>query len=632
MLTFQCLHHIQLPLTYPIQIEHLNMRLLDVQTYKLRTFYGVDIPHYVILPHTWLQDHEEVTFAHLQSQTRDTWNRLPGAQKIEWTCWQAVQDGYSWAWVDTCCIDKTNNAELSEAINSMFRWYKRSEACYVYLLDVDITGDDYDILRSRWWSRAWTLQELVAPTDVRFFDRRWRPMGSKANHAQRIASTTNIDEKTLHDPDSIFFRSVARRMSWAAHRKATRDEDLAYSLLGIFNINMTMQYGEGEKAFLRLQKEITQTTNDMSIFAWGFSAQPMDSIWSDTRLSQQQSQLGVGNVTSLEVGNDAVSYGLYAAHPREFSNSHDVVHLIQHVNGVGTEERHGVQIINTAMILSHEWTETGRHQWAIALLPCMLLSSPHSLVGILLRRWHRDHRRTMRYRFACNVYSCLISGNHTREAEQHELKVDTLDTQQSMWFSRFGTSSSHTLVIRFENIPDYPYELLDPTPWQKDECRYHCFTLAASPIDSVTILRFHIPDSPVALYAGFNLDATIRDRSQEMEAKVVKSAMLALPASTAVTALLESMEAALDVSKSARSDGPRDKCGSFCGHDRVYVTVTKKMIFNQAVTTMTLSNEVANTCALEGDAICLKCDAWFFEEAQARPRKSRKRGFLGWTK
>jgi hypothetical protein len=608
------------------------MRLLDVHTYQLHTFYGVKIPQYAILSHTWLQDHEEVTFAHLQSQARKDWSRLPGAQKIEWACWQAIQDGYSWAWVDTCCIDKTNNAELSEAINSMFRWYKRSEACYVYLLDVDITEDNHDILTSRWWSRAWTLQELVAPIDVRFYDMRWRPMGSKADHAQHIANTMNIDEKTLHDPDSIFFRSVARRMSWAAHREATRDEDLAYSLLGIFNINMTMQYGEGDKAFLRLQKEITQTTNDMSIFAWGFSVQSMDNVWSDPSMVQQQSHLNMNSVSSPAVGNEVVSYGLYAARPQEFSNSQDVVHLIQHVNGVGTEERHGMQIVNTAMILSPEWTETGRHQWAVALLPCMLLSSPHSLVGILLRRWHRDHQRTIRCSFAPNVYSCLVSGNHTREAKQQELKVDTLDTQHTMWFSRFGTSSSHTLVIRFENLQDYPFELLDTTPWQKDERRSHCFTLPVFSIDSVTIVRFHRPNSPVALYAGFKLGATIYDRSQVMEAEIVNSAILALPASTAVTVSLEYMEAALDVSKIARVIGPRDRCGSFCGHDRVYVTVTQKMIFNQAVTTMTLGKGVANTSALNRDAICLKRDEWFFEETRARPNNSRKKGFLGWIR
>jgi len=338
-----------------------------------------------------------------------------------------------------------------------------------------------------------------------------------------------------------------------------------------------------------------QMTNDMSIFAWRFSVQSMDNIWSDPGVSQQKSHLSMDNVTSLAVGNDVVSYGSYAAHPQGFSNSQDVVHLIQHVNGVGTDERHGMQIVNTAMILSPEWTETGLHQWAVALLPCMLLSSPHSLVGILLRRWHRDHRRTIRCSFAPNVYSCLVSGNHTREAEQQELKVDTLDTQQSMWFSRFGTSSSHTLVIRFENIQNYPFELLDSTPWQKAERRSHCLTLPVSSIDSATILRFHIPNSPVALYAGFKLDATIPDRSQEVEVKVVNSAILALPASTTVNVLLEYMEVALDVSKSARAIGPSDKCGSFCGHDRVYVTVMQKMIFNQAVTTMTLGKGAANT-------------------------------------
>ena len=235
------------------------MRLLNVHTYKLHTFYGDAIPKYAILSHTWLAADEEVTFLHLQTQEATTWRRLPGAKKIFYTCQQARDDGHTWAWVDTCCIDKSNNAELSEAINSMFRWYQTSEVCYVYLSDY-VYRPNSDLFTSRWWTRAWTLQELVAPEHVRFFDAHWQEIGTKSDRAHDIALRTSIDVETLHDSKLMYLQCVAQRMSWAAHREATREEDLAYSLLGIFNINMTMQYGEGEKAFVRLQQEITRTT------------------------------------------------------------------------------------------------------------------------------------------------------------------------------------------------------------------------------------------------------------------------------------------------------------------------------------------------------------------------------------
>jgi hypothetical protein len=127
------------------------MRLLDVHTLKLRTFYGDAVPGYAILSHNWLQDHEEVTFQQIQNP--EACNDMRGFQKVTLLCAQAIMDGYKYAWIDTCCIDKSNSSELSEAINSMFAWYEQSEVCYAYLADIDLENDG--LMSSRWWSRAW---------------------------------------------------------------------------------------------------------------------------------------------------------------------------------------------------------------------------------------------------------------------------------------------------------------------------------------------------------------------------------------------------------------------------------------------------------------------------------------------
>lgn len=128
------------------------MRLLNVETLELQTFYGDAIPRYAILSHNWLQDHEEVTFEQIQNP--DRYRRKQGFRKIELLCDQARLDNYQYAWIDTCCIDKANYSELSEAINSMFAWYRQAGVCYAYLPDIyeDVRSG---YLASRWWTRAW---------------------------------------------------------------------------------------------------------------------------------------------------------------------------------------------------------------------------------------------------------------------------------------------------------------------------------------------------------------------------------------------------------------------------------------------------------------------------------------------
>lgn len=245
------------------------MRLLNSRHLTLEEFWDYKKTiRYAILSHRW--EKEEVTFRDIQNPLQAA--NLAGFTKIQNSCKRALNDGYDYIWVDTCCINKESSAELTEAINSMYRWYKAAAVCYVYLSDVDAAEVSRDgeskIMESLWFERGWTLQELLAPKNVLFFDQDWAFLGTKHSLSESLTRCTGIDETILRGNESVFNRSIAQRMSWAAGRKTTRDEDIAYSLLGIFDVNMPMLYGEGEKAFLRLQAEIIRQSDDHSIFAW----------------------------------------------------------------------------------------------------------------------------------------------------------------------------------------------------------------------------------------------------------------------------------------------------------------------------------------------------------------------------
>ncbi|KAF2027656.1 hypothetical protein EK21DRAFT_71377 [Setomelanomma holmii] len=191
----------------------------------------------------------------------------PGYMKIVKTC-EIARSNYNlpYAWVDTCCINKASSAELSEAINSMFRWYEEAWVCLAHLSDV--TDTQLSFHQSRWYTRGWTLQELIAPKDVVFFDGDWTFRGTKQTMSTHISMITGIPEQVLDRSLDLHEIPVAQRFSWASKRETTRVEDLAYSLLGIFNINMAMLYGEGDRAFIRLQEQILSQSADMSIFLW----------------------------------------------------------------------------------------------------------------------------------------------------------------------------------------------------------------------------------------------------------------------------------------------------------------------------------------------------------------------------
>ena len=195
------------------------------------------------------------------------------SEKVRRACAIAQSHGYRYIWIDSCCIDKSSSAELSEAINSMFLWYRDAKICYTFMVDVPSDEDPYlegsMFSRSAWFKRGWTLQELIAPRVVVFLSQDWTILGTRDTLSKVVEVITGVDEGILAHRQRLDEISVARRMSWAAGRVTTRVEDEAYSLLGIFDINMPTLYGEGQRAFMRLQEEILKRIPDQSIFAWG---------------------------------------------------------------------------------------------------------------------------------------------------------------------------------------------------------------------------------------------------------------------------------------------------------------------------------------------------------------------------
>jgi hypothetical protein len=225
------------------------------------------VNEYAILSHTWGKG--EVSFQDIKDLEKA--KKMKGFAKIASTCEKALEQGLFYAWVDTCCIDKTSSAELSEAINSMFKWYGSSKVCFVFLEDFapGAGGVDEETLpKCRWFGRGWTLQELIAPHNVHFFDSEWNFYGEKKNLVDLLHRITRVDCDVLWDPCNLQHISVAKRMSWASDRKTTRPEDLAYCLLGMFDVNIPLLYGEGDKGFIRLQEAILQRSSDLSLFAW----------------------------------------------------------------------------------------------------------------------------------------------------------------------------------------------------------------------------------------------------------------------------------------------------------------------------------------------------------------------------
>ncbi|OIW33093.1 HET-domain-containing protein [Coniochaeta ligniaria NRRL 30616] len=333
------------------------MWLLDTTTLDLCEFIGENVPRYAILSHVW--GSEEVSFADMKkAKHREAAKKKLGFRKLEGCCAQASSDGYLWAWVDSCCIDKRSSAELSEAINSMFDWYAKSGRCYVYLADVaSASSVAQDFKSSRWFTRGWTLQELLAPTDIVFFAQDWVAIGQTKRHVLFGLSTVRVNGQIVRLPDvtnevsaitnipvwcmeqsETFIcglASVAHRMYWASHRETTRPEDRVYSLMGLFNISMPILYGEGlKKAFARLQREIMSKSDDQSIFAWYRSGTASDGLLAESPDDFRNSGLVIrDNVPHLRSPFSTTNIGLQITLP-----------MISNTNNVRRGKLHGARI------------------------------------------------------------------------------------------------------------------------------------------------------------------------------------------------------------------------------------------------------------------------------------------------
>jgi Heterokaryon incompatibility protein (HET) len=244
-----------------------TMWLLNLRTspFKLQSFKPDDTPPYVILSHTWsVKNAEEIKFEDVTNSGYKYERKKAWIKKVRGFCDKVQKHKYRFVWIDTCCIDKSSSAELGEAITSMYKWYRSAEVCYVHLADV-VKKDDQPISEQLilangkapvWFTRGWTLQELLAPHRVIFYDKNWQRLGSRIELAGAIHTLTKIPKSALTGNNPRKF-SVTDRMSWARGRETTIDEDIVYCLVGLFGVSIPVLYGEGRKNAMRhLKAEI----------------------------------------------------------------------------------------------------------------------------------------------------------------------------------------------------------------------------------------------------------------------------------------------------------------------------------------------------------------------------------------
>jgi hypothetical protein len=256
------------------------MRLLHTSTLKVVNFPFDNIPPYAILSHTWGPPEDEILLSEIMENLELARSKA-AYSKVKNTCCIAREMGLEYCWIDTLCIDKSSSAELQEAINSMFTWYLNARICVVYLSDVtegdikQIHASSSQFRISRWFTRGWTLQELLAPQPekVYFYNKDWEGIAARSEICPLLQQITGIRKEILDESESLQSTTVAERFSWASRRETSRREDVAYCLLGLFSLNIPMLYGEGNDAFIRLQEEILKKSSDATIFAWRDQAQ-----------------------------------------------------------------------------------------------------------------------------------------------------------------------------------------------------------------------------------------------------------------------------------------------------------------------------------------------------------------------
>lgn len=279
------------------------MRLINTKTLKLSEFADGAVPPYSILSHVWGDQADECClqdFARDEAHSEDVKSK-PGYAKIVNFCRVSLENGFEWAWADTVCIDKSEYEELNTAINSMFAWYERSEVCYAYLEDTqtpeadnesESAGDSSEsswsssslvglsvmeaLKHAQWFTRGWTLPELIAPTTISFFSRDWTFICSRHDARAEIRRITSVPLTLLSSPGNNIFKQTKslnaytshHKMQWMSKRHTRHEEDMAYCLLGLFDVQMPIRYGEGERAFERLQDLIIRIRGDASVLMW----------------------------------------------------------------------------------------------------------------------------------------------------------------------------------------------------------------------------------------------------------------------------------------------------------------------------------------------------------------------------
>ncbi|OJT08095.1 Vegetative incompatibility protein HET-E-1 [Trametes pubescens] len=405
-------------------------------------------PGYAILSHVWVkvgpseqtfQDVQRLTAAALHahiasSSTHSSPDVLAIPElcpKIRGFCALARKTGFRKVWIDTCCIDKTSSAELSEAINSMYQWYARAAICYAFLHDVPGDEDPHEpdsaFRTSEWFTRGWTLQELIAPSRVVFLSAEWFPLGTKASFADVIEEITGIDRDVLTRERALDSVSIARRMSWASRRSTTRVEDEAYALMGIFGVNIPTIYGEGRHAFVRLQEEILKRSNDQSILAWS------DIL--DDRLLEQPSS-GPDCVLSPSVVHNGVheeeweQNRLLASSARAFAQSGDVAPLRPEefaaiIGAPFHPPEYTVTNSGMRMRVPLLTISVGPKTTHLAILACRTASRPDRLIALFLT----PQPQSLVYLVGQYVRAAASVGDKTGETTFSRYRAITLATQ-----------------------------------------------------------------------------------------------------------------------------------------------------------------------------------------------------------
>jgi hypothetical protein len=228
----------------------------------------------VLLSHRW--EETEVLLHDIQDKAVYELNEIGGIVKLQSFCKIAHNAGYLWAWMDTCCIDKSSNVELQESVNSMFVWYRHSALTIVYLCDVPPSSPPGALARSAWNKRGWTFQEFVAPKVVIFYRKDWSLYldDHSPNHKKSPEIMKELEDATCIDARALMsFRpgmsNARQRLQWASSRITTLQEDIAYSLFGIFGVHLPVIYGEKKQNALgRLLQEIVARSGDITVLDW----------------------------------------------------------------------------------------------------------------------------------------------------------------------------------------------------------------------------------------------------------------------------------------------------------------------------------------------------------------------------